>query len=177
MAPDIVLTAAHCQGIASTVHIGRWSRLNSTGDFDDIVVESPEIPHPGYTDESFISDFLILKLSELSTKQYIRLNENPNLPQGNIDDEVTVMGFGNTIAGVMSQSDILQEVSLSYVPNVICELAKDSTLDLSYQGEITDSMLCAGDAGQDSCQGDSGGPLIVSGGSADQDVLVGVISW
>ena len=26
--------------------------------------------------------------------------------------------------------------------------------------DITDGMICAGEAGKDSCQGDSGGPLV-----------------
>jgi len=177
VAPDVVLTAAHCQDVATAVQIGRWNRLNSSDDFDEIDIQFPEFPHPNYVNEGFKNDFMLQKLDGLSTKPYVRLNDNPDLPVGNIEDEVTVMGFGNTISGIMSLSNILQEVALSYVPNAICELAKDSTLDLTYQDQISDNMLCAGDSGQDSCQGDSGGPLIVSGGSAEQDVLVGVISW
>ncbi len=176
VAPDVVLTAAHCQGVLSRAHIGRWNRLDSSEDFDDIEVVS-EIPHPGYVDEGFKSDYMVLKLATPSSKQIVRLNENSNIPRGDVADEMIAMGFGDTIFGVKSLADVLQEVSLTYVPNAVCELSRDSTLGLTYQGEIIDSMLCAGDAGEDSCQGDSGGPLIVSGGSAEQDVLVGIISW
>ena len=37
---------------------------------------------------------------------------------------------------------------------------------------IADSMICAGQRGEDSCQGDSGGPMVDSEGR-----LVGVVSW
>lgn len=38
--------------------------------------------------------------------------------------------------------------------------------------EVTDSMMCAADPGEDSCEGDSGGPLYDS----ENDVVVGVVS-
>ena len=46
----------------------------------------------------------------------------------------------------------------------------------SYNGQITDRMICAGlDAGgQDSCQGNSGGPLTRGLNNA---VLTGIVSW
>lgn len=177
VAPDVILTAAHCQGVAVRAHIGQWNRTDENDDYDDIAITNPEFPDPAYVESAFEYDFLILKLEGSSSRQYLRLNANPNIPQGGIQDEVTVIGFGDTISGVQSLAEILQEVSLTYIPNSVCELSKDSSLDLTYQNKIIDAMLCAGDSGQDSCQGDSGGPLIVSGGSADQDVQVGVISW
>jgi transmembrane serine protease 13 len=178
VAPDIVLTAGHCQGATRRAHVGRWNRQDGNGDdYDDIAIEFPEYPHPEYSDEGFPNDFMIVKLSRQSSEPIVMLNGNPNLPRGNVEDEVTVIGFGNTVSGVTSLATILQEVDLGYIPNPVCELSKDSRLDLSYQNQIIDSMLCAGDLGEDSCQGDSGGPLIIGGGSAEQDVIVGLISW
>ena len=50
--------------------------------------------------------------------------------------------------------------------------------DSDYNGEITDSMICAGYrgvGGKDACQGDSGGPLVCNdGGNA---IIAGVVSW
>jgi trypsin len=177
VAPDIVLTAAHCRGSAVRVQVGRWDRQSATDNYDEISISFPEFPHPDYSDDGFRNDFMLLKLTSPSTKPVIRLNADPTVPRGNIPDEVTVIGFGNTLFGVSSFADILQEVSLSYIPNSICEQAKDPTMNLSYQHQILDSMLCAGDQGEDSCQGDSGGPLILSGGTSSQDVMVGIISW
>jgi hypothetical protein len=152
VAPDLVVTAGHCQGATRRAQVGRWNRQNSNDDFEDIAIEFPEFPHPDYSDEGFSNDFMIIKLESQSSKPYVMLNMNPNLPQGNIENEVTVMGFGNTISGVTSLANILQEVYLGYIPNPICELSKDPRLDLSYQNRIIDSMLCAGDSGEDSCQ-------------------------
>jgi len=177
VAPDVVLTAAHCRGAFTKVQIGRWDRQNPIDEYEEIAVDFPEVPHPKYTDEGFENDFMLLKLTSQSTKTYIELNSDRNRPVGVVQDEVTVIGFGNTFLGVSSPANILQEVSLSYIPNRICELSKDTTMKLSYQGLIFDSMLCAGDHGEDSCQGDSGGPLIIRGGSPSKDVLVGIISW
>ncbi|XP_045386982.1 kallikrein-8 isoform X2 [Lemur catta] len=42
----------------------------------------------------------------------------------------------------------------------------------AYPGQVTDSMVCAGNSnGADTCQGDSGGPLVCRG------VLQGITSW
>ena len=43
--------------------------------------------------------------------------------------------------------------------------------NVSYSGDIADSMICAGEAGKDSCQGDSGGPMTCDG------FLCGIVSW
>ena len=177
VAPDMVLTAAHCQGATRRAHVGRWNRQDSNDNYDDIAIQYPEFPHPEYSLDGFANDFMLVLLEGQSSKQTIPLNANADIPRGNTEDEVTVIGFGNTISGVTSLADVLQEVDVTYIPNSICELSKDSSLDLSYQNQIVDSMLCAGDSGQDSCQGDSGGPLLFRGGSADQDVQVGIISW
>lgn len=178
VAPDMILTAGHCQKAIRRVQVGRWNREDPSEDFEDIAVVSPEFIHPLYSDgDSYPNDYMLLKLVRKSTKPYIRLNFNSSVPTGQNVDEVTVIGFGNTVPGVSSLSDILQEVDLTYVPNAVCELSKDQVDNLEYAGKITTNMICAQDNGQDSCQGDSGGPLIVKGGTAESDVLVGITSW
>ena len=50
---------------------------------------------------------------------------------------------------------------------------------MSYSGHILDNMMCAigTNDGTDACKGDSGGPMILSGGTYDEDVQLGIISW
>ena len=47
-------------------------------------------------------------------------------------------------------------------------IVSNAECNANYNGEITDSMLCAADPGQDTCQGDSGGPIVS---------LVGGYAW
>lgn len=120
---------------------------------------------------------MLLKLTQQSSKPYIKLNGNPDIPTGQRINEVTALGFGTVSGDVDEYPTILQQVELTYMPNSVCEKSKDPLYAENYQGLISGAMLCAGDFGQDTCRGDSGGPLVVDGGSPDQDILVGIVSW
>lgn len=178
VAPDVVLTAAHCRGYFDRALVGPYNRLDSTEDSEEFSALYPEYVHPLYDQDLYPYDFMLVKLSGSSTKPYIQLNDDPSLPTGNVDDELAVLGFGYTDFGdVTSEAFILQYADLNYVTNDVCDKAKDPYVSETYQGLITDDMMCAADTGQDSCQGDSGGPLIIQGSDSSQDVLVGVVSW
>jgi hypothetical protein len=110
-----------------------------------------------------------------------RLNSDPNIPVaaggGGVPLAVTAVGWGYTRNGGTA-SAILQQVTLGYVPNDECN-AKEDEGD-SYQGEISDNMLCTFAVGKDTCYGDSGGPILlddVSGSIGVQGVQVGIVSW
>ena len=45
----------------------------------------------------------------------------------------------------------------------------------SYDGMISNKMMCAAADGKDSCQGDSGGPLVYRSGLGDMQI--GIVSW
>ena len=69
-----------------------------------------------------------------------------------------------------STTNTLQYVRVPAITNSQCNDA--------YNGDITNSMICAGYpgvGGKDSCQGDSGGPYVCNDdGNA---VIAGVVSW
>ena len=128
--------------------------------YEEFQIEKPMHPHPLYNSgTSFSHDAMLVKLNRQSTKNYIRINDNPDLPStasANVRNSLTTMGFGYTKYGnTKSEPDFLQEASLSYVPNHICERSQDPNAGDSYQGLISDDMLCASDNGEDACQGES----------------------
>ena len=181
VAPDLVLTAAHCRSVLGEALVGRWVQEKRGDDYNDDGRERfrivSEHVHPQYNSQKFPHDLMLLKLDGVSTKQYVRLNQNATIPKG-FRDELTVIGFGHTLVGnELSAAEVLQQVDITYIPNDECELSKDPQTKADYRGLVTDDMLCASDTRQDSCQGDSGGPLIVTGGSVDKDIMVGVVSW
>lgn len=156
IAPDVVLSAAHC-AIPTRVEIGRYSRSDNNEAFDrrDVLYS---YRHPRYGKQSFAFDMLLLKLREPSNKQPIRLNDNPTIPKEN--QLITVTGFGQTkYNGVPSNK--LQEVDLNAVSNGICSQAKDpessrQDFQKGYEGMILDNMLCLSDlsnSGKDACSG------------------------
>ncbi|XP_019529951.3 trypsin beta [Aedes albopictus] len=74
---------------------------------------------------------------------------------------VTITGWGKDSAG--KTPDILTMVAIPVVSRTAC--------NTSWDGLITDDMICAGDIGSDSCDGDSGGPAVQDG------IQYGIVSW
>ena len=194
IARDVVLTAAHCQGVSgSKVVLGRHD-LDETYAGGEFGVWG-ELPHPDYDEARTDNDYMLLFL-DLGRDPYgedvvvVKLNPDPSVPASG--QGATAVGWGDTDASEYYSdiSDVLMGVDLSVVPNDECSLAGDdggggggggwfSPSYESYDGMITENMMCARAAGGDSCQGDSGGPLVIGGGSDDgrSDVQVGIVSW
>ena len=129
------------------------------------------VRHPEYDDITTANDIMLVFLEE-STNQsvdLVKLNSDASSPE--ISAPVTVAGWGLTGVAESSVSDVLMTVEVNTISNEECEQS-DGLIGgwyASYDGKITDNMLCAKDDGEDSCQGDSGGPLVLEGlgGSAD----------
>lgn len=165
IAPNMVLTAAHCAGIDGPLRIG--SHLMSSGGVTRTVAS--QCSHPQYNDATTDNDYLILKLSQaVDTSKYpvVKLNNDASQPQD--DEMLTVIGFGATSEGG-SGSSRLQKVQVPANPHSVCAA--------QYQGVQRDIHLCAGftSGGKDSCQGDSGGPIFEMQGTTA--VQVGVVSF
>jgi trypsin len=166
IAPNFVLTAAHCAGSINTVRIGS-NEVNSEGSLNSVVTECV---HPDYEPSTTTNDYMLLKLqSPVDTNTYptIELNNDNSVPQ--VDQLLTVIGFGATSEGG-SGSTALQQVEVPVDSHEVC--------NEQYGGNIVQEvMFCAGftSGGKDSCQGDSGGPIFeVRDG---QPVQVGVVSF
>ena len=90
VAPDVIMTAAHCETDIKYAQVGRYyltSNSTSADDNDEIYdsetfeVTGPMYPHPLYNSGvSFSYDVLLFKLNRKTKNQYIQVNTDPNFP-------------------------------------------------------------------------------------------------
>lgn len=111
--------------------------------------------------------------------QPVRINSDPYVPKS--DQQMAVLGWGSTDAVNMNaHSDVLLETDAYYIPNDVCKTFEGTFRDyfIDFEQVVINATLCAMDFEDlsDSCRGDSGGPLIIKGESADEDLLVGLVS-
>jgi len=172
VAPNLVLTAAHCQGITGDVRVGSLDAKSLHSGFPPGVEAGikTEIKHPGYDADTTENDYMILELDrDIDTIIYPPINLNFDTQKPTTGEMLTVIGFGRLEQGG-AQPDKLMKVDVPVVSHNKC--------NEQYSGGIVeDIMLCAGvtEGGKDSCQGDSGGPIFKN--INDVRTQVGVVSW
>ena len=172
IAPETVLTAAHCvEGVSISrisAVVGREHLSTSDGQRAGI---SQIIVHPDYDAESLDSDIAILILQDTVVELPIGYLTDANEGLASPGEIATVIGWGTTREGGFAVDNV-REAQVPIVSNAVANLPQ------SYGGDITDHMLAAGFAagGVDSCQGDSGGPMIVSDAEGNPQ-LAGIVSW
>lgn len=168
IAPEWVLSAAHCSGYATHVQIGRFDLGDDTEEYEKIAVHY-EIQHPDYDMLTQDNDIMLIKLTTPSLYEPVRLDDgSENLYNG---QTLTVMGWGKT-SSFGPVSETLLEVDVDFFPSQRCNRR------YNFRGAfITRNMMCAARTGKDACQGDSGGPLIKKGDTSSDDVQVGIVSW
>lgn len=176
IAPNVVLSAAHCVGVSDKVTLGLHSfGVTDPAEFDDIetIGIAQSVRHPNYNSNSLENDYWLIRLERSSTLYEPVQLDAPGPGDGlelSAGDDLTVMGFG-TLSSGGSSSTVLREVEVDYITNAACS---QDPYDYS-PNEITDTMLCAGRAGKDSCQGDSGGPIVANATGTPKQV--GIVSW
>lgn len=160
IAPDIVLSAAHCTGLSSA-QVGRSNRDDPNDDYEEFGLVL-DVPHPGYNAQFFQYDYMILQLDGLSTKSVITLNQDETLPTPLIEQGVKAVGFGVTEfyydGSHGPPASILQEAYMTAISNEECEQSKDpestdAALKNGYENLINAAMLCAGGPNVDTCLG------------------------
>ncbi|NJM10028.1 MAG: serine protease [Bdellovibrionaceae bacterium] len=168
-----VLTAGHCTegGHIKKVYLG----LHDQNDKTRSEVRKPKriIRHPQYNEQTTDFDYALIELDSDSTYTPVEMNrEEIQVPTQPAQIMTVAAGWGETsrMFKMLDAADRLQKVEVPLVPAQIC--------GQSYNGMITDRMLCAGFAsgGKDSCYGDSGGPLTMKG-TDGVTRLIGVVSW
>ena len=190
IAPDLVLTAAHCvqdseSGLThpGVLVVGRPDASGLLGNItEERLIESIHV-HPQYNASSFSYDAALLRLRTPfpDAKVLTPAESTSAWPSGQM---ARIAGWGVTQTGNGLPSSRLMAGSLHAVPDDACGSDRWFTVGgLSFQGYDSkfraESMVCAigvtAQAPVDTCQGDSGGPLVA--GSGDTAKLVGITSW
>jgi secreted trypsin-like serine protease len=177
IAPDIILTAAHCVTQPELIGhfrvvVGEYHLQDHMDTGETFYIENMDT-HPQYivTNTYVDNDAMIMKISGRSYHEPVMLNIKHNVPTK--DNRLTVMGWGSVDVKGEYLSNVLQEVDLNYLFKWECKKEGIQT--------VTNNMLCAFDQdldniSEDSCYGDSGGPLIIKKDNA-QDLQVGIVSY
>jgi len=175
VAPNLVLTAAHCEPITGRVVIGsrHLNPNDSTAEGQRIQIMNvvKKIIHPNFNKpRTLYNDFMLLELgSSVDTDYFPPINLNFDSKQPSNGDMLTAIGFGIT-AEEGEPAKILQKVDVPTVSREECKSVYGRMVD-------DDVSLCAGfdSGGKDGCAGDSGGPIFERiNGVITQ---VGVTSW
>lgn len=159
IAPNVVVTAAHCSDFVTPgqVQVLTGARsLDGTGVRRDV---TSIVSHPKWQAKNDY-DVAVWRLSSPATGPFATLASSDGA------GELLATGWGALTEGGASP------IKLHRVPLPLADRGDCNDAN-SYNGKITDRMLCAGKAGggQDTCQGDSGGPL------TRNNELVGITSW
>eukprot|EP01024_Parvocaulis_polyphysoides_P031259 TRINITY_DN28325_c0_g3_i1.p1 TRINITY_DN28325_c0_g3~~TRINITY_DN28325_c0_g3_i1.p1 ORF type:complete len:492 (+),score=53.36 TRINITY_DN28325_c0_g3_i1:174-1649(+) len=202
IAPDLVVTAAHC--IYSEAHDWRagMRMINSNGQIVEprsgmlrvglYAAVSPKCRNqggngrfqvtrywlaPDYNVAGAGGDIAVLQLSEkVEGVQGVQIEaaEGINLEER----ELSILGYGLTSS---REGDfdikVMRRGDLRYVEKSLCEgMLRTAGTRLRFDPE---KEFCAYSPLTDSCQGDSGGPILALDPSGDptKDIQVGVVSW
>ncbi|MFI9502977.1 S1 family peptidase [Nocardia sp. NPDC052566] len=165
IAPDQVVTAAHCVELARiapaalSVTFGR-SDLRST-DGTSVRVKNIRV-HPDFRESTFEgepvyhNDLAVLTLDRAQSGPVLEIGP----PQG---DSATILGWGATGTDD-SGNTRLNAATVPLASNETCATAYGPSFD-------PNTMLCAGSTVADTAEYDSGGPLLVNGR------VVALTSW
>ena len=165
IAPDVVLTAAHCSaaGVRSAM-VGKhyydrndhsdnfeWIDLQSpyemgaTADFmqrnGHAIVDNVGFIHPYHSYRERTYDVMLLKLVRpTSTRIFVKVNFDADVPSRGTGNEITVIGMGRIdIDG--PKPDVLQQVKLDFVPYDDC--IDMTSYNVDYKYEVMPDMICS----------------------------------
>ncbi|KAM5245997.1 transmembrane protease serine 4 [Ctenodactylus gundi] len=170
--PQWILTAAHC--FRKHLDVYNWKvRVGSDtlGNFPSlpvakIFISEQNTLYPKEKDIALVKLQLPLTFSATVRPICLPFFDEELAPA----TPLWVVGWGFTEQNGGKMSDILLQAEVQVIDSIRCNA------DDAYQGEVTETMLCAGvpGGGVDTCQGDSGGPLMYH---SEHWQVVGIVSW
>lgn len=170
IAPDMILTAAHCPVIESAF-VGMENTQARIDDNESFNIQE-EFTHPSYNGETHRYDQKLLKLKGTSAAPILHVPSD-FLEVDLVGKDLRLLGFGALSSGTYPSK--LQEAEQTIVPLKDCLQLGDE--DVNFGDLLYSDMICATGNNSGACFGDSGGPLIALGDSMDEDSVVGVVSW
>ncbi|KAL3769356.1 hypothetical protein ACHAWO_001553 [Cyclotella atomus] len=203
IAPDLILTSAHCAeysppGTDETfqafngIEMGRtnlgkevaYDALNSQTyhlDYENLIPEKL-IKHPKYNPSTYEHDLMIVKIFGKSRYDPVKIDRDA-VGGG---EEITVLGWGATSANENKKySDELREADLLVMDNESCKSTEvqvtnpttGQSITTTLSDNISNDMMCATARNRYICHGDGGGAAVKRGSSPQEDRVAGIVSW
>lgn len=177
IAPDWVLTAAHCEAGEGDFVAVSTVDLNAPGEIIEI---AEGIPHPDYDEDTVENDIALLRLAEPASVTPVPIvHGGSDLAAAGA--QARVWGWGSMTAYAPGDEPVPEYPSVLHTVGL--PVLSAANCASHYGGEYVDAvMLCAGALVPpgvpplpDSCQGDSGGPLAVP--SPAGHAVAGIVSF
>ncbi|CAM2100774.1 unnamed protein product [Caretta caretta] len=153
---------------SNVVVLGEHDRSSSQEKVQKLAIQQV-FTHPQYNSYTTNNDIALIKLATAvklgSTVAPVCLAATGEQYQSG--QRCVTTGWGKTRYNALSTPSKLQQTALPLLTNEECKKY--------WNGDILDSMICAGAAGSSSCMGDSGGPLVCQENGVWH--LVGIVSW
>lgn len=185
IAPNVVLTAAHCVSRRKAheliVRAGEWD----TQTINEILPHIDQKVKDIIVHEQYNKGTLYNDVALLFTEERFEWAENIRpicLPGSEINfdhERCIATGWGKDKFGRDGKYQvILKKIDLPVVPHALCTQYLRQTR-LGYYYELHPSALCAGgEVGHDVCKGDGGSPLICPiSGFKDRYYQAGIVAW
>jgi len=172
IAPDWVLTAAHCMEGEVPYGIEVVARFSDLSDSSGAEIRGVRgiFIHPGYADLSgdLVNDIALILLDSPITS-VAPLAYSRSASPSPVDNAVRAIGWGDTKSSPRFPN-ALQMVDLSLTPiSVARRIYASNRLDIRH--------LAAMAPGKDTCGGDSGGPLFDLDGDLGAPLVLGITSF
>ena len=192
IAPDIVLSAAHCgDNYAKRVRIGMYNASdlsvlleednnNNNNGVENLRIER-EVWHPDFLGRAFLgADIMVGKLRTKSSFPIVRLHNTTILPNNNNNNNgslpvLTLIGWGlRDREDWMSGLGVLQQAEGVQGDRLRCNrYFAGSTNDVIVQ----EDAVCVYYSSGRQCNGDSGSPLLMLGNRPEEDLQIGLVAY